>query len=301
MELPPTPTAELELDGRQVALTSLDRLVWPRQGIAKRHLLEYYARVADVLVPHLRGRPLTLARFPQGIDGRGFLQNECRGAPSWMRTAALTLRDGSVRRYCLVDDVASLLWVVNLGTLELHPYPAPAERPDAPAAVLFDLDVGSGATTLDACDVALELRPLLEADGLAPVVKTSGVSGLHVAVPVAAADFAAVRRYARSLAGRLAEAHPALVAAPEAHARRAGQVMIDWRQNDPRRSTAAPYSLRATEPAGVSTPVAWDEVETARRRGSRTALDFGPSAVLERIARHGDLFSAPPGTLPAVC
>jgi bifunctional non-homologous end joining protein LigD len=217
-----------------------------------------------------------------------------------MRTAALTLRDGAVRRYCLVDDVASLLWVVNLGTVELHPYPAVADRPDAPAAVLFDLDVGSGATTLDACDVALRIRPLLEADGFTPVVKTSGVSGLHVAAPVSGADFAAVRRYARSLAGRLAEEDPKLVAAPDAHARHAGQVMIDWRQNDPRRSTAAPYSLRATEPAGVSTRLTWDEVETALRRGSSAALDFRPAAVLERIANHGDLFMAAARTLPVV-
>jgi bifunctional non-homologous end joining protein LigD len=293
MQLPPTPAAEVDVDGRAVRLTSLDRVLWPSEGVTKRDVLEYYAGVADVLVAHLAGRPLTLARFPHGVRGRGFLQNECRGAPAWMRTAPLVLRDGSVRRYCVVDDLASLLWVVNLNAVELHPYPARAERPDAPAAVLLDLDVGAGATTLDACIVALRLRPLLEADGLAPVVKTSGVSGLHVVAPVTGADFAAVRGYARSLADRLAGDDPALVAAPDAHARRPGQVMVDWRQNDPRRSTAAPYSLRATEPPGVSAPLAWGEVEAALQAQRTAVLRPSPAEVRERIAAQGDLFTAP--------
>jgi bifunctional non-homologous end joining protein LigD len=298
MELPSTPTADVEVAGRRLRLTSLDRVLWPREGLTKRTLLEYYAGVAAVLVPHLAGRPLTLARFPQGVRGRGFLQNECRGAPAWMRTAPLELQNGEVRRYCLVDDTPSLLWVVNLGTVEIHPYPAPAERPDAPAAVLFDLDPGVGALLLDACRVALCLRPLLIADGFEPVVKTSGVSGIHVFAPVRDAGFDAVRAYARSIAQRLADDDPALVAAPQAHARRPHQVMVDWRQNEPRRSTAAPYSLRATEPPGVSTPLRWTEIETAVTAGTAVALTASPAGVLERIARHGDLFSAPARPLP---
>jgi bifunctional non-homologous end joining protein LigD len=298
MQLPSTPTADVEVDGRPLRFTSLDRVLWRREGITKRALLEYYARVAPVLVPHLAGRPLTLARFPQGLQSRGFLQNECRGAPAWIRTAPLVLQSGEVRRYCLVDDMPSLLWVVNLGTVEIHPYPAPAERPDAPAAVLFDLDPGAGALLLDACRVALRLRPLLVADGFEPVVKTSGVSGVHVFAPVHEAGFDAVRAYARSIAQRLADDDPALVAAPQAHARRPRQVMVDWRQNDPRRSTAAPYSLRATEPPGVSTPLRWPEIETAVTAGSAVTLTASPAGVLERIARHGDLFSAPAHHLP---
>jgi len=298
MELPPTPTADVEVAGRRLRLTSLHRVLWPREGITKRALLEYYANVAPVLVPHLAARPLTLARFPQGVHGRGFLQNECRGAPAWMRTVALVLQSGAVRRYCVVDNAAALLWVVNLSTIELHPYPALAERPDVPAAVLFDLDPGAGASLLDACRVALQLRPLLSGDGLEPVVKTSGVSGLHVFAPVADADFSAVRSYARSIAQRLADEDPALVAAPQAHARRPGQVMIDWRQNDPRRSTAAPYSVRATDPPGVSTPLQWEEVATAVANNTAADLTASPAGVFERIARHGDLFRAPAHPLP---
>jgi bifunctional non-homologous end joining protein LigD len=285
MRLPPESQAEVEVDGRSLRLTSLDRPLWPELGLRKRHLLEYYAAVAPAIVPHLAGRPLTMARFPAGIHGRGFLQNECRGAPEWLRTATLALRTGERRRYCLVDDAAALLWVVNLGTVELHPYPAPAERPDEPAAALLDLDRGAGTSLPDACRVALRLRARLAADGLPALVKTSGVSGLHVAAPVSGVDFAEVRAYTSGLAATLAAELPELVADPAASARQAGRVLIDWRQNDPRRSTAAAYSLRATSPPGVSTPLRWEEVEALPER-----LDHTPADVLERVRRYGDLF-----------
>jgi bifunctional non-homologous end joining protein LigD len=297
LQLPATPSAEVEVDGCCVALTSLDRVVWPEPRITKRDMLAYYAAVAPVLLPHLHGRPLTMARFPDGVHARGFLQNECRGAPAWMHTATLELRTGALRRYCLVDNAASLLWVVNQGTVELHPYPATAERPDRPLAVLLDLDPGRGTTLLDAGVVALRLRDRLAADGLHPVVKTSGASGIHVAAPVDDATFAAVRAYARELAAALADEQPQLVADAVAHARRPGRVMIDWRQNDPRRSTAAPYSLRATTRPGVSVPLAWDELETVVHEADHAAVRFTPEAVVMRVARRGDLFASPAGRL----
>jgi bifunctional non-homologous end joining protein LigD len=245
-----------------------------------------------VLVPQLAGRPLTMARFPAGVAGRGFLQDECRGAPPWLRTAALRLRTGATRRYCVVDDLASLVWVANLGTVELHPYPARVERPDAPLAVLLDLDPGPGAGMHDACRIALRIRARLQSLGLDPVVKTSGVSGLHVAVPLEEATFDRVRAFARALAERLAEEDPVHVAPADARARRSGQVLVDWRQNDARRFPAAPYSLRATIPLGVSTPVRWSEVEAAVAAGDARILDCSPAQALDRIARDGDLFSA---------
>jgi|tagenome__1003787_1003787.scaffolds.fasta_scaffold20938273_2 bifunctional non-homologous end joining protein LigD len=293
MRLPAGPEGRLEVGGRRLTLTSLDRLLWPDEGFTKRDLIAYYAAVAPAIVPQLAGRPLTMASFPHGVDGRGFLQNECRGAPPWLRTATLELRTGARRRYCIVDDAASLLWVANLGTIEFHPYPSAAEQPDAPLAVLFDIDRGPGTTLPDACRVALRLRTRLTADGLPALVKTSGASGLHVSAPVRGADFAAVRRYARGVAASLAEALPELVADPGANARRPDRLLIDWRQNDPRRSTAAAYSLRATIPAGVSTPLRWDEVETQPAR-----LHHSPGGVLERLERYGDLYASSPGRLP---
>src|SRR4051794_32737454 len=263
MRLPAEAEGAVEVGGRRVALTSLDRLLWPDQGFTKRDLIAYYAAVAPAIVPQLAGRPLTMARFPHGVQGRGFLQNECRGAPPWLRTATLELRTGARRRYCIVDDAAALVWVANLGTIELHPYPSAVERPDMPLAVLFDIDRGPGTTLADACRIALRLRARLTADGLPALVKTSGASGLHVSAPVDGADFAAARRYARAVAASLAEELPELVADPNATARRPGRLLIDWRQNDPRRSTAAAYSLRATIPPGVSTPLRWDEIEAA--------------------------------------
>jgi bifunctional non-homologous end joining protein LigD len=296
MQLPPTPDGTVEVDGRHVELTNLDRPL--ADAFRKRDLISYYARVAPVLVPHLTGRPLSLVRFPAGLSGRGFLQNECRGAPPWMHTASLRLRTGATRRYCLVDDVASLLWVANLGTLELHPYLATHARPDHPVQVILDLDTGPGLGLLDAARVALALRDRLLALGLTTVVKNSGVSGLHVAVPVGDATFPQVRDFARRLAVMLAADDPLGVASADAASRRAGRVLVDWRQNDPRRSTAAPYSLRATEPLGVSAPVRWSEVEAALAAGDATRLRPSPAEVVERIAAEGDLFMSPAQDLP---
>jgi bifunctional non-homologous end joining protein LigD len=296
MQLPAARDGTVEADGRRVELTNLDRPL--ADGFRKRDLISYYARVAPVLVPHLAGRPLSLVRFPAGLSGRGFLQNECRGAPAWMHTASLRLSSGETRRYCLVDDVASLLWVANLGTVELHPYLATSERPDHPLHVILDLDTGPGLGLLDAARVALSLRARLDALGLAAVVKTSGVSGLHVAVPVRDATFPEVREFARRLAAMLAADDPARVASADAASRRPGQVLVDWRQNDRRRSTAAPYSLRATQPLGVSAPVRWSEVEAALAAGDPGRLRPSPEEVLERIATEGDLFLAPAQDLP---
>jgi bifunctional non-homologous end joining protein LigD len=210
-----------------------------------------------------------------------------------MRTATLQLRTGAKRRYCVVDDLSSLLWVANLSALELHPYLARHERPEYPVQVMLDLDPGTGAGMLDACRVALAARERLGERRLVPVVKTSGVSGLHVAVPLHDTSLSEARDFARALAAELANDDPVRVASPDARARQPGQVLVDWRQNDDRRSTAAPYSLRATVPLGVSMPVRWSEVETALTAGDAGLLRFSPADVLRRIESDGDLFDGP--------
>lgn len=288
-----TDDAELELDGRRLRLTSLDRVLWPATGFTKGAMIDYYRAVAPVLLPHLSGRPLTLGRWPQGVEARGFAQMECRGHPAWMRTAPLPLRTGEIRNFCVVDDSASLVWVANLGTIELHTYQFAPERPDEPTALALDLDPGPGAGLLGACRVALLLRASLAARGLAGWAKTSGASGLHIYVPLGSPHAnERVRTFARQLAEELSAAHGSTITNDARAGARRGKVLVDWLQSDPRRSTVAPYSLRATDRPAVSTPLAWDELERVVNGGDASTLRFGPMEVLERISRHGDLFRA---------
>jgi bifunctional non-homologous end joining protein LigD len=284
-----TVRVETEFDGRVVALTNLDRVMWPAAGLTKQWLIDYYVTVADALLPHVAARPLTLARFPAGVDGPGFVQNECRGRPSWMRVQPLRLRDGTVRTYCVVGDLPSLVWVANLGAVELHPYLSKNGQ-DSPSAVVFDLDPQDGSAPIDAWRVALAVRDRLARHGLDAFAKTSGVAGVHVFAPLNSPHtFAHTRAFARALAEELATADPANVSASTKPRERAGCVFIDWLQNDPRRSTVAPYSLRATGLPGVSTPVAWSEVEEVVA-GRADIPWFTPAQVLDRLT-GGDLFA----------
>jgi bifunctional non-homologous end joining protein LigD len=287
----PHPGAELELDGHTVRLTSLDRPMFPAAGWRKADVIGYYLAVADALLPHLRGRPLTMGRFPDGVDGRGFLQNECRAHPPWMRALDLDLQSGARRRYCVVDDAASLAWVANLAAIELHPYPVTRGAPDVPAALVVDLDPGPGVGLRECCLLAQEARALLAADGLDLAVKTTGGAGLHMGAAVTGASFEDTRAMVRRLAGRLAERFPGLVTDDVRPSARAGAVLVDWMQNAPRRSTIAPYSLRvAARTPSVSAPLTWDEVGAIAGGGTPPPLD--PAAVIARIRGRGDLFAA---------
>ncbi len=300
-ELPLAADGTVVIEGRELTLTTLDRPLFPAAGWTKRDLVAYYLAVAPVLVPHLRGRPLTLARFPDGVDGRGFLQNECRGRPAWMRSADLRLRTGAVRRYCVLDEAAALAWVANLAAVELHPYLVDVADPDRPVALVLDLDPGEGASLVDCCRVALRLRLLLAEHGLDAPVKTSGGAGLHLAIPVRGASFAATKAFARTLAARLRADAPDAVTDDLRPGQRHGRVLVDWLQNEPRRSTVAPYSLRAAATPLVSTPLLWEEVEAAAAEGDARPLLVRPADVLERIGRHGDLYASalgPPARLP---
>jgi bifunctional non-homologous end joining protein LigD len=287
----PHPGAQLELDGHSVRLTSLDRPMFPAAGWRKTDVIGYYLAVADALLPHLRGRPLTMGRFPDGVDGRGFLQNECRGHPPWMGVLDLDLRTGVRRRYCVVDDAASLAWVANLAAIELHPYPVTRDAPDVPAALVVDLDPGPGTGLRECCLLAQEARALLAADGLDIAVKTTGGAGLHMGAAVAGASFEDTRAIARRLAATLAERFPGLVTDDVRPAARSRAVLVDWMQNAPRRSTIAPYSLRVAAPTpSVSAPLTWGEVEAIAGGDAPPALD--PAAVIARIRTQGDLFAA---------
>jgi len=269
-------------------ITSPGKVLWPETGFTKADLVDWYSSVASLLLPHLARHPVMLGRWPNGVDGRGFYQSNCpKGAPDFIATV-----EAGDARYCLIEDPAALLWAANLATLELHPLHIVVDRPSAALAVVFDLDPGAPAGLIECCDVALLLRERLARDGLSPLAKTSAASGLHLVVPLDGSDdFARAKAYARGVATELAAAHPALVTAKVARDERGGRIYVDWAQNDPLRSTIAPYSLRATSRPGVSMPLRWEEIERAAGERKAKGLWFSPEAARERLERMGDLFA----------
>ena len=296
---------EVEIDGRRVRLTSLDRVVWPLTGTTKRDLIEYLLAAAPALLSHLRGRPTMLWRFPEGIDGPGWFQAQCRSRPDWVPTHEVIGKRGERLAYCVIEEPATLAWLANLGTIEFHPFGWTVERPTEPTTLVLDLDPGPPAGLVDCARVALRARELLNSLALEPVVKTSGGLGLHVAVPLAAGQsFERAKSVAREIAGRLAEALPELVVRDIGRAKRRGRVYVDWIQNDANRQLVAAYSPRATPIPQVSTPLLWEEVEHVASTGRDVALRPTRREVLDRIERFGDLWLGEPrergGVLPAI-
>jgi bifunctional non-homologous end joining protein LigD len=278
--------SEVEVDGRTLRFSSLDKVLWPEAGVTKRELLDYYRNVAAALLPHLADRPVTLARFPDGVDRYGWYQTNCRGRPDWMPTRRI--RD---QEYCVLNDLPSLLWAANMGTIELHPFLARSDRLQEPDAVVFDLDPGPPADILDCCRVALLLREALAADGLAAFAKATGSLGLHVYVPLnSPASYARTKPFARRVAATLAERHPDSVVDEMPKRLRRGKVFVDWGQNDATKSTIAAYSLRAMAWPTVSAPLGWDEVERAAAEHRTDLLTIGPRDALDRLESLGDLF-----------
>jgi len=287
-----TAVISLDVAGRRLRLSNLDKVLWPAAGFTKRDVIDYYTRVAPTLLPHVEERALTLRRFPDGVEGTNWFQTQCPpGRPSWLPTTTLADRRGGVYEMCLVNDLPSLLWVANLAAIELHPLLGRHERPDEPTAVVFDLDPGPPADVLACCQVALRLREVLDGLGLAAFPKTSGSVGLHVYVPLNTPHgYAQTKAFAKETAARLTAEHRHRVTDVMRRSARAGKVLVDWLQNDPTRSTLAPYSLRGTGWPTVSTPVTWDELERALARGRAELLTFDAPAVVERLDRSGDLF-----------
>jgi bifunctional non-homologous end joining protein LigD len=287
------PAAEatvVEVGGRAVRFTNPGKVLWPASGTTKGDLLDWYRAVAPVLLPHIAGRPMTLGRWPDGTGELGWLQTTCPHPPGWIDTHRAPARRGTGpgRNYCLVNDEAALVWAVNLATVELHPLLHRVPDTGRPDYLLFDLDPGEGASIATCCTVALRLRTALAADGLEAFPKTSGQAGLHLVVPLRPGPgYAATKAYARALAARLAAAEPGLVVDRMDRSLRRGRVFIDWSQNDERKSTVAPYSLRATPWPLVSTPLRWSEVEDGA--AGRRSLLFDTATVLRRLDEAGDL------------
>ena len=282
----------VELEGRRLRLTNLHKVLWPEAGKTKAWLIEYYARIAPVLLPHLAARPLTLRRFPDGIDGPSWHQNECRGEPEWFHTFETRGRGGRELRFCVVDDVPSLIWVANQGAIELHPFQWTIDAPREPTTVVFDLDPGEPADLADSARVAVRLREVLGQLGLVSYVKSSGSLGLHVHVPLRTPrDGEHIKAFARAIGEALAHQHPEDVVTEMDKRLRAGKVFVDWLQNDPTRQTVAPYSLRGVAWPTVAAPLTWNEVERAARDSRPELLMVVGDAVFERLERYGDLFA----------
>jgi len=289
----PEEKVAVTVDGRTLTLTNLAKVLYPDDGFTKAEVLDYYQRVAPVLLPHIADRPVTLKRYPEGVDGEAFFQKHVtEHRPDWIQTATVSSASsrarGTMVTYLVVSDLPTLIWAANLAGLELH---VPQWRmPDVrePDLLVFDLDPGPPADIVDCCRVALELRPLLEADGLAPLAKTSGGKGLQLYAPISGVTSDQASDRARAFAERLERAHPDLVVSRMTKALRKSKVLIDWSQNNGSKTTVAPYSLRARAHPTVSTPVSWEEVDSCRKVGD---LFFTADMVLDRVARHGDLFA----------
>ena len=289
----------VQIEGRTLTLSNLDKVLFPETGFTKAQVVDYYARIAPIILPHLRGRPLTLVRYPDGVAGKSFFEKRRPpSAPDWVEVGGEL---GSV----LCDEPATLVWLANLAALELHTHQHTVAAPDLPTAVVLDLDPGAPATVIDCARVALDLRSVLDRLGLVAVVKTSGSKGLHISVPIATgtADDDTTKRFALALGRILADAAPKQVTVAMAKEQRGGKVFVDWSQNDRHKTTVAAYSLRARPRPTVSTPLAWTEVEAALESGDPSRLQFETDAVLARVETLGDLYAAnldTPQTLPTL-
>jgi len=277
----------VEVEGRQLALSNLDKVLYP-DGFTKGQVLDYYTRIAPVLLPHLADRPLTLKRWPDGVQGHSFFEKNAPSyRPEWLRTETLPSPGSTKKRdsidYAVIEELAALVWVANLATLELHT-PMWRVGGGGPDLLVFDLDPGPGTSIVECCEVALLLRPLLEAEGLTPIAKTSGSKGMQVYARTHVPD---TSTYAKELAQRLEKERPQLVVHRMAKALRPGKVLVDWSQNNPAKTTVSVYSLRARDTPTVSTPLTWQEVETC---SSASELVFTSDDVLGRVEAQGDLF-----------
>ena len=287
-------TAEVELGGRRLKLSNLSKVLYPKAGFTKAQVIDYYVRIAPTLLPHLQDRPMTLKRYPNGVEGEHFYEKMCpRYRPEWVKTAPVfSYGRGENIDFCLFNDLPTLVWAANLADLELHPYLHTAPEIDRPTMMVFDLDPGPPADIVLCCEVALRVRRLFEAVGLACFPKTSGSKGLQVYVPLnTPVGYDDTKAFSRAVAELLERQEPGLVVSKMLKALRTNKVLVDWSQNDEHKTTVGVYSLRAKERPTVSTPVEWSEVERCLKKSDPSLLSFEWDEVLQRVEKKGDLFA----------
>ncbi|HUO50803.1 MAG TPA: non-homologous end-joining DNA ligase [Candidatus Paceibacterota bacterium] len=267
--------------------THREKIFWPQAGYTKGDLIDYYERIAPTILPYLKDRPVVLKRFPNGIKQQSFFQKNLSGTPPFfVKTATLRAKNGRDIRYVLCNNRQTLAYVANLAAIELHPWSSLAKRPNYPDAMIFDLDPGPQTTFDDVIEAACAVRALLDELRLPSCVKTSGKRGMHVSVPLTAkSEYDDVRRYALALSHILAARHPQLLTATRGEEHRLGKIFIDYLRNAEGQTAVAPYSLRATSGATVSTPLEWSEV----KKGLDPAK-FTIKTIWKRLEKKGDLW-----------
>ncbi|HMI81237.1 MAG TPA: non-homologous end-joining DNA ligase [Solirubrobacterales bacterium] len=290
-------TRQVEVDGKELRLTNLDKVLYPEAGFTKGEMVDYYARVAPAIVPHLSGRAVTLRRFPEGVDDldAAFFEKRCpKHRPKWVKTTRVEAGPNAGKiDFCVCDSLPTLIWMAQLAAIELHPSLSLSRAPKRPTVVAFDLDPGPPADIVDCCRVGLRLREVLSQLDLDCYAKTSGSKGMQVYVPLnAKTSYEETRPFAQALAQLIAKQDPDKVLAKMGKKTdRSGKVLIDWYQNNERKTTIAVYSLRARERPTCSTPIAWEEAEAVAESGDGSSLVFETGDVLQRIEEQGDLFA----------
>jgi bifunctional non-homologous end joining protein LigD len=284
----------IEVQGKQLKLSNLDKVLYPAAGFTKQQVIDYYVRIAPAMLPHLAGRPLTRKRYPNGVDEEFFYEkNAPKYRPDWVKTAPIW-SEGNRRmvHYILANDLPTLVWLANLAAIELHPSLALAKDIICPTMMVYDLDPGPPANIVQCCKVGLWLREIFEHFGLESFPKTSGSKGLQLYVPLnTPTKYEFTKTFARALAQLLEQEHPDMVVSDMKKSLRTGKVFVDWSQNDEHKTTVAVYSLRARERPTVSTPVTWEEVEQCLKKKDASLLVFEARQTVARVEKRGDLFA----------
>jgi bifunctional non-homologous end joining protein LigD len=284
----------IEVQGKQLKLSNLEKVLYPATGFTKQQVIDYYVRIAPAMLPHLAGRALTRKRYPNGVDAEFFYEkNAPQHRPDWVKTAPIW-SEGNHRtvHYILADDLPTLVWLANLAAIELHPSLALAKDITCPTMMVFDLDPGPPANIVQCCQVGIWLREIFDHFGLPSFPKTSGSKGLQIYVPLnTPTTYESTKTFARALAQLLEQEHPKMVVSDMKKSLRTGKVFVDWSQNDEHKTTVAVYSLRAREHPTVSTPVSWEEVEIALRKKDANRLVFEARQTVARVEKMGDLFA----------
>ena len=286
--------ASIEIDGKQIALSNLGKVLYPEAGFTKGQVIDYYLRIAPAMLPHLSNRPLTLKRYPNGVDEKFFYEKRCPNhRPEWVNTGQVWSRDNNAfLDYCLVDSRATMVWLGNLACLEMHTLLSRLPKVEVPTSMVFDLDPGPPADILDSIRVGIQMRDLLQKLGLQSFAKTSGSKGLHLWVPLnTATTFDRTKEFSHAMALLLERENRTEVTSVMRKELRHGKVLVDWSQNDNHKTTACAYTLRARAEPTVSTPVTWDELEAALKKREPARIQFTTDQVLKGVEKHGDPFA----------